>query len=227
MHGLCFGGRGGWLLAGLIAVGAMARSAAAQSSSLLGNPASRRPLTLANCSWTYQPTPEPKQWKVNDTLTVIVQEKARMGREGQIDQRKKAEGSLALTDWVLLDGFSLVSDPQSDGEPKVAGILDNKYRAQANLQNRDYLETEVQCVVQDIRPNGLLVIEGHSRVQIDDEEWEISISGIISPDDILPNKTIKSEKIAEKRILRRSAGHGRDGLRRGWFMKLLDRYAPF
>jgi flagellar L-ring protein precursor FlgH len=203
--------------------------AAAQgpSSSLLGNPANRRPLTLANVSLTYQPVPEPKQWKVNDLVTVLVQEKVRVQREGQVDQRKKAEGSMALTDWILLDGFSVVPDPQSAGDPKIAGILDNKYRAQANLQNKELLETEVQCVVMDVRPNGTLVIEGHGRVQVDEEEWEISLSGIINPDDILPNKTIKSEKIAEKRILRRSAGHGRDGLRRGWLLRILDRYAPF
>ena len=197
------------------------------SSSLLGSPTGRRPLTLSGASWTYQPTPEPKQWKVNDLVTVMVQEKTRMQREGQVDQRKKSEGSMALTDWVLLDGFSIVPDPQADGEPTVAGILDNKYRAQANLQNKDLLETQIQCAVVDVRPNGLLVIEGHGRVQVDEEEWELSLSGIISPEDILPNKTVKSEKIAEKRIMRRTAGHGRDGVRRGWFAKFWDRYSPF
>jgi len=206
---------------------AQVRPSAGPSSSLLGNPASRRPLTMSDVSWTYQPTPEPKQWKINDLVTVLIQEKARMTREGQVDQRKKSEGAMALTDWVLLDGFSIVPDPQSAGDPKVAGILDNKYRAQANLQNKDLFETEMQCVVVDVRPNGTLIIEGHGRVQLDEEEWELSLSGIINPDDILPNKTIKSEKIAEKRILRRSAGHGRDGLRRGWFAKFWDRYTPF
>ena len=147
------------------------------------------------------------------------------GRE--VDQRRKDTRSAALTDWILLDGFAAIPDPQTKGDPKVGSLIDNKYQAQANLQNKDFFETQMQCVVMDVRPNGTLVIEGHGRVQLDEEEWELSLSGIIHPDDILPNKTIKSEKIAEKRILRRSAGHGRDGLRRGWFLRFWDRYSPF
>jgi flagellar L-ring protein precursor FlgH len=203
------------------------RSSTGPSSSLLGDPSVRRPLTMADVSYTYQPTLEPKKWKVNDMLTVIIQEKTTMERDGMVDQRRKDTRSATLTDWILLKGFSVIPDPQSSGDPKVGALIDNKYQAQANLQNKDLFETEVQCVVVDLRPNGTMVIEGHVRVQLDEEEWEVSLSGVIQPDDILPNKTIKSDKIAEKRILRRSAGHGRDGLRRGWFLKWWDKYSPF
>jgi flagellar L-ring protein precursor FlgH len=203
------------------------RSNTGPSSSLLGDPSMRRPLTMADVSWTYQPTSEPKKWKVNDMVTVLIQEKTTMQRDGMVDQRRKDTRSATLTDWILLKGFSVIPDPQSSGDPKVGALIDNKYQAQANLQNKDLFETEMQCVVMDVRPNGTLVIEGHGRVQTDEEAWELSLSGVIQPDDILPNKTVKSDKIAEKRILRRSAGHGRDGLRRGWFLKWWDTYSPF
>lgn len=199
----------------------------AQSGSLLGASGARRPLTMSDVSWTYQPSPEPKQWKINDFLTVFVEEKTEMKSEGKVDQRKKVEGSMAMTDWVQFDGWSIVPDPQEAGDPTLAGIVDNKYRAQANLQNKNLFQTQIQCVVTDVRPNGTLVIEGHSRVKVDDEEWELSISGIIRPEDILPNNSVKSEKIAEKHIVRRTAGHGRDGVRRGFLGKFLDKVQPF
>jgi len=206
---------------------ATAPRAAAQNSSLLRSPDKRKPLSVADVSWTFQAPPEPKQWKIRDFVTVLIEEKTTMIREGQVDQRKKAEGAMALNDWIAIDGFAIQPDPQTEGDPKISGILDNKYRAQANLQNRDTLTTSIQCEVVDIRPNGTLVIEGHAKVQVDEEEWELSLSGIVRPDDILPNNTVKSEKIAEKRILRRSAGHGRDGVRRGWLQKVLDKFQPF
>jgi flagellar L-ring protein precursor FlgH len=204
-----------------------AAEASAQTGSLLGSPANRRPLTLSDTSWIYQPAPEPKVWKLNDSITVVIDEKTHMKSEGQVDRRKKAEGALALNDWIAVDGFGISPDPQTQGDPKIAGITDNKYRAQANLENKDNFTTSIQCQVVDIRPNGMLVIEGHDKIQFDEEEWELSVSGIINPEDILPNKTVKSEKITEKRILRRSAGHGRDGIRRGWLLKWLDKYQPF
>jgi len=197
------------------------------NSSLLKATAKGRPLTMADASWTFQPPPEPKLWKIHDFVTVLIDEKSTMIREGQIDQRKKAEGAMALNDWIAMDGFAIQPDPQTEGDPKIAGILDNKYRAQANLQNRDTLTTSIQCEVVDIRPNGTMVLEGHAKVQVDEEEWELSISGIVRPDDILPNNTVKSEKVAEKRILRLSAGHGRDGIRRGWLQRTIDKFQPF
>ncbi len=211
----------------LLALGFAASQAYGQCSSLLGDPGKRRPLTMANSSFTYQAPAEPKTWKINDFVTVLVEEKARMIREGQIDQRKKAEGAMALSDWIALDGFAVVPDPQTEGDPKISGILDNKYRAQANLQNRDTFETSIQCVIVDIRPNGTMVLEGHAAAKFDEEEWELSISGIVRPEDILPNNTVKSEKIVEKRIQRLSAGHGRDGIRRGWLQKVFDKFQPF
>jgi flagellar L-ring protein precursor FlgH len=204
-----------------------AGQACGQSSSLLGEPGKRRPLTMADASWTYQAPAEPKTWKLNDFVTVLVEEKAHMKREGQVDQRKKAEGALALNDWIALDGFAIVPDPQTSGDPKISGILDNKYRAQANLENRDTFETSIQCVIVDIRPNGTMVLEGHAQAKLDDEEWELSISGIVRPEDIMPNNTVKSEKVAEKRIQRLSSGHGRDGIRRGWVQKIIDKFQPF
>jgi flagellar L-ring protein precursor FlgH len=64
-------------------------------------------------------------------------------------------------------------------------------------------------------------------VKIDEEEWELSISGVVRPEDILPNNSVKSEKIAEKRIQRLSSGQGRDGVRRGWLQKIIDKFQPF
>ncbi len=214
------------VLAAALAASIVGR-AGAQSSSLLGDPAKRPPLTMATSSFIYQAPAEPKVWKKNDFVTVMIEERSRMIREGQIDQRKKSEGAMALNDWIALDDFAIVPDPQTEGDPKISGILDNKYRAQANLQNRDTFETSIQCTIVDIRPNGTLVIEGHAAVKFDEEEWELSVSGVVRPEDILPNNTVKSEKLAEKRIQRLSSGQGRDGIRRGWLQKIIDKFQPF
>jgi flagellar L-ring protein FlgH len=204
-----------------------AAPALAQSSSLLGSPVSRRPLTLSTSSWTYQAPPEPKTWKINDFITVMIDEKSTMTREGQVDQRKKVEGNMGIENWVVLDeSGDLQADPQSGGTPAISTVIDNKYRAQANLQNRDSLQTSIQCTVVDIRPNGSIVLEGHAKVTVDEEEWELSLSGIVRPDDIMPNNSVKSEKIAEKQILRKTSGHGRDGIRRGWLQRVLDKFQP-
>lgn len=214
-------------LIAVLATSATTRSACAQSSSLLGIKAAQAPLTLSTSSWTYQAPPEPKQWKLNDFVTVLIEEKVKTQRDGKIDQYKKVEGAATLSKWVTFDeSGDIEPDPQSAGSPGVATAIDNKYRAQANMANSDSMVTSIQCTIMDIRPNGTLVIEGHAKVASDDEEWLISLSGIIQADDIMPNGSVKSEKIAEKQIIRQTSGHGRDGIRRGWLQRVLDKFQP-
>lgn len=188
---------------------------------------SRRSLTLAQASWTFEAAPEPKQFKLNDQLTVLVSEKSVVSSEGQMDRRKKADGHMTLADWIFFRNWSISRAPQLNGDPKVAGEVENKYRAQADLETREAMTFKIAVRIVDIRPNGTLVVEGTKKVQNNIESWECCLAGVIRPDDVLPNNTVLSENVAEMRIFKREAGHVRDGYRRGWLLELLDKYQPF
>ena len=216
-------------LAGLLLVLAVAAEGRAQSGSLYGNPQRRRPLTLAEGDWTYIPLPEPKRLKMNDILTVLVDEKSQVISEGEMDRKKKASLKAVLKDWIVPDSNSLGirPDPQSEGAPKIDGQWDNKYKAQADFESRDAIKFNIAARVVDIRPNGTLVIEGRRTIHNNEEKWEFSLTGVIRPEDVLPNNTVQSENVAELRIYKRESGHVRDGYRRGWLLQWLDRYQPF
>lgn len=199
----------------------------AQSSSLCGSPQQRRPMSLADVSWTYQPVEQKRQIRLYDQVTVIVDEKAQVISEGEIDRRKKADGTLSLKDWIILKHFNLKPSPMSDGPPTVTGKVDNKYRANGELETREAMKLRIACRVVDIRPNGTMILEGHRLIQVNEESWEISLGGSIRAEDVLPNNTVMSENVADLRIIKREHGHVRDGYRRGWFMEWLDKYQPF
>ncbi len=217
-----------WLGLGWVVV--VAAPAKAQSGSLWGNPQERRPLTMAESSWTYQHVMEPKQLiKLHDLVTVSVKEKSQMMTNGKMDQRKTIQQLAALTNWIQFHGVTHLAaeNPSSQDQPQIGGTVNNQYQAQANLQEKDSLEFNIACEVVDLRPNGTLVVEGHRKIQVNDEEWEFSLSGVLRAEDLMPNNLVQSEKIADLRILKRQAGHSRDGIRRGWLGKLLDQYQAF
>jgi flagellar L-ring protein precursor FlgH len=203
----------------------VAAEAGGPSSSLFGNPGRRQPLTLADYSWTYPQ--EVDEIRLNDLITVIVDEKSAVISEGEMDRKKKAYGDLILKDWVLLKGLAAIPDPQSLGDPHIRGEVDNKMRSEAELQTRDSMKFRISCRVVDIRPNGNLVIEGRRTVQNNGEIWEQSLTGEVRPKDVLPNNTVLSENVAELRIAKRESGHVRDGYRRGWLLRWLDKWQPF
>jgi len=211
----------------LLAVVAWSSNAAAQSSSLFGDQAERGPLTLERNSWTYRPPQPAKKIKLNDLVTVMVDEKSTVVSEGEMDRRKKAHGDLVLTDWILLNGLSAIPDPQTKGDPHIRGELDNKLRSESGFESSDSMKFRIACRVVDIRPNGNLILEGRRSVRNNRDIWDYSLTGEIRPEDVLPNNTVLSENVAELSIHKREAGHVRDGYRRGWFLRALDKYQPF
>jgi flagellar L-ring protein precursor FlgH len=95
------------------------------------------------------------------------------------------------------------------------------------LQTKASLQFVISAEVVDIRPNGNLVVEAHKKVQDNEDVWDQAISGVIRPQDVLPNNTVLSENVAELMINKREVGHVRDGYRRGWLTRLYDRFSIF
>ena len=197
------------------------------SGSLLGNPGNRRPISMRDVSLIWQSVEEPQPIRLHDLITVVVDEKAQVISEGGMDRRRQANLQLGLKDWILLDGLTLRPDPLSEGDPSITGDLNQKYKTEADLETRDAMKFRIACRVVDIRPNGTLVIEGRRTIQNNEEVWEQSLTGVVRPEDILPNNSVLSENVADLRIHKREIGHVRDGYRRGWMQHWLDQINPF
>lgn len=203
--------------------------APAQNSSLFARdiPQLGPELTLANTSWVYQAIDPPKPIKLNDLVTVIVLETSQFQSKADLNRRKQAQLNAQLKDWVRLDGLNLQPAPQSSGNEAVNGTLQSQYRSNNELGTTDLIKFSIQARVVDIRPNGHLVLEAHQSVRNNEEQSDQYLSGIVRPEDILPNNTILSEKVAELQIHKREKGEVRDGYRRGWAFLFLDRFGMF
>ncbi len=201
--------------------------AVAQSSSLYGAPLQRTALSLDVTSWTYQPVPTPRELTLHDIVTIIVDEKARAFSQGDLTRRRNANLNAALVDWIRLDGLDIKTAPQAEGDPRTQGTLTSQFRAQNTLESRDNLQLRIAAEVVDIRPNGNLVLEARREIINNEERWKYALSGIVRREDVLPNNTVISEDIAGMRLEKLEDGQIRDGYKRSWLMRILDRYSPF
>jgi flagellar L-ring protein precursor FlgH len=203
----------------------------AQNSSLYhvsAPPGLERLPTLPNSSWTYVDVPPPKKIDLHDIIEVRVDELARMQSDGEINRRKTSTYNARLADWIFLRGLEAIKpDPQRDGDQRIQGQLQQQLRATSELEAREALALRIACEVVDIRPNGNLVLEGHKRLGVNEETWEVSLTGQCRREDIGPDNVVLSKNILDLRLDKRDRGQVRDGYKRGWFQRLFDEWDPF
>lgn len=206
-------------------------AAQAQNSSLFQRALSKNENNVSHLqtsSWTYTPPVTPHQIDLHDTIVVRVDELARMQSEGEMDRRLTASYDAVLNDWIRLIGLKAIKPSrQSDGDPRIRGQLRQLYRADGELETRESLAFNIACSIVDIRPNGTLVVEGHRQIIVNNQSWELSLSGVVRRQDIGPDNVVLSRNIAELMIDKRERGHVRDSYKRGWLVRWIDEFGPF
>jgi flagellar L-ring protein precursor FlgH len=206
--------------------------ATAQDASLVTSPPVKQPgqLTLENSSFMYRKLPpesEYRELQVNDIITVLVDYRSSMISEGDAEARRNLTFTAVLAEWLAFDGNDLYPAPQTNGDPTIDGSLQSQYRTQSEMELRENLTFRIAAAVVDIRPNGNLVIEARREVRINEEVWLQSLTGVVRRQSIGPDRTVRSDEVAEMRIEKREKGFVNDAYTRGWFTYWYSKWKPF
>ena len=139
--------------------------------------------------------------KVGDILTIFATisdqakmdnktERSRTGGEKQgLTNLLGVETQLTKVLPEALDPTSLV-DMDSDSSSKGDGKIERK----------EDIKLKLAAMVTQVLPNGNFVIHGNQEVRVNYELRQVTIDGVIRPEDVLNNNSISYEKIAEARI---------------------------
>lgn len=158
--------------------------------------------------------------RVGDILTIVVSEVTTAQYSATTTASKKDDNSVASAVLPFITALKIPLLNQLLGGLSTGANSSNNGSGSTTQQGK--FTAKVSVVVKQVLPNGNMVIEGNRIIKINKEEQQITFTGIIRQDDILPNNTILSENVAEAKITNLGKGLAADRQRRGILTRILD-----
>jgi len=233
-----------WLIVLTLAACLQSGTARAQTSSLgaqkraadVGKPAEKplreapprpRNLVYERFGW-FSPTPAPpKKFRPGDLLTIIVREQRKWEADSDLQTKSKFDVKSELNAFVDATQGGIGAAAFRRGKPNIDYKWDQKTKNEGDSSREDKLTTRLTATIIDVKPNGLLVIEGRAKMTHDEEISEITMTGTCRKEDVTADNTVLSTQIADKAVVVSNAGALRNAASRGWISKLLDVLKPF
>lgn len=159
--------------------------------------------------------------RVDDVLTIVVQERASALSRGSVSSSRQANAS-ARVDAAL--------GPRTTGWlPNLASLSsDRKLDGQGETIRETVLNTVLSARVTHVLPNGNLVVEGVKAVTVNSETQKVMVRGIVRPYDLSTANAVRSDQIAMMEVSVAGKGVIGDAVRQPNFLyRLLLGVLPF
>jgi flagellar L-ring protein precursor FlgH len=114
-----------------------------------------------------------------------------------------------------------------DTENMIGAEAESEHRGSGAINREEKIELTIAAVIVDRLPNGNLVLAGRQEVRINGELRELTVSGIIRPEDVTASNTINHTQIAEARISYGGRGSISAVQRPNWGQRLGDAITPW
>ncbi len=105
---------------------------------------------------------------------------------------------------------------------KLTASSEKSLEGKSDYKDERTFEDKITVVVEDIHPNGNLVVIGTRHRDVGGDIQTIQVSGIVRPRDIAFDNTIQSEQVAQFKLVTVNKGVTQNYNNPGWLAKILD-----
>ena len=156
---------------------------------------------------------------VGDLLTIILVEKTQATKSNSANNARS--GSISVT-------------PPPAGP--IATILNKvnlnvgaggKFDGKGGAEQSNQLSGAISVTIQQVFPNGTMLVRGEKQLTLNRGDEQIRISGIVRAVDIDFDNTVPSTRVADARITYSGTGEIARASQQGWLGRFFSRVSPF
>lgn len=153
--------------------------------------------------------------KAGDLLTVLIDEQALSTFAAQTNSSKADSNKVGIKTFIsVLDDLFKPLTAGTNSASSVSG--------QGSTQHTSRMTTRMAVLVKAVQSSGTLVIEGRRTLVTNKDTQTFVLGGLVRPQDITSDNTIRSAQIAEAEIRMEGKGMIMDRQRKGLITQVLD-----
>ncbi|CAN7214229.1 flagellar basal body L-ring protein FlgH [Caulobacter sp. BE254] len=166
--------------------------------------------------------------KVGDILTVNIDIDDSATTKNQTSTSRASNSSLGVPNFLGLESSLGKVLPGGFDPANMINTKSGTSNAGAGAVNRsEKISLTIAAVVSGVMPNGNLVIQGTQEVRTNAEVRQLTVAGIVRPEDISSANTIKHTQIAEARISYGGRGDISRVQKTPAGQSLVEKFSPF
>ncbi|HKP94673.1 MAG TPA: flagellar basal body L-ring protein FlgH [Fibrobacteria bacterium] len=161
-----------------------------------------------------------KAKRAEDVITVLIMENAKASNDTKTNTDKTQDASIDIKPFNV----AWAGGTPSSYTPAVGfgGGVQQKYQGKGETSRAGEVKATLSARIVAVYDNGNLLIEGNKEVEVNSEKEILRVSGIVRPEDISPDNTVLSEKIADARIQYTGQGDNHQAARPGLLARFIN-----
>lgn len=165
--------------------------------------------------------------RVGDLVTIRIDESVAANGNASTSMDREAEHSFGMPNMLGFMGALASAHPGLDPSQLLGVMSEYNFSGQGQTQRNSQIRGTVAVRVKRELPNGDLFIEGTKVILVNEEELHVYISGVIRPQDIEQDNSVRSSLVADAEVEFSGRGALTDNQRQGWLSRIISQVRPF
>ncbi len=157
---------------------------------------------------------DPKARRVGDVLTVQLVERTAASKSASTGTNKDTSidtgNPIIGGDTITLNDEDILNNSWEQ---------EHSFKGEGSSSQSNRLDGNISVTVADVYPNGNLAVRGEKWITLNQGQEYVYVTGIVRPQDILPDNTVLSTRIADARITYSGKGTLAEANKVGWFSR--------